>query len=82
VLSTELFTPRATVDPTDTRHAICGADAQWHGAFPKCIECDADAIAAGRCGALCTFGIDGEPPIANAGWGVCEYGLPGKHLRS
>jgi hypothetical protein len=47
-LSTELFTPRATVDPSDTRHAICGADAQWHGAFPKCIECDVDAIAAGR----------------------------------
>jgi hypothetical protein len=39
-LSTELFTLRATVDPTDTRHAICGADAQWHGAFLKCIECN------------------------------------------
>jgi hypothetical protein len=44
-----LFT-RPTVDPTDTRHAICGADAQWHGAFPQCIECDDIAIAAGRCG--------------------------------
>jgi hypothetical protein len=46
----ELFT-RATVDPTDTRHAICGADAQWHGAFPECMECDDAAIAAGRCSA-------------------------------
>jgi hypothetical protein len=104
-LSTELFTRRATVDPTDTRHAICGADAQWHGAFPKCIECDfahnAEDFAAGRygaslgshhlliaqpsnragsasfhdrCGAVCAFGIDDAPPIANAGWGECAPG--------
>jgi hypothetical protein len=73
-LSTELLTPRARVSAADTRHAICGGDGQWHGAFPRCVECGSADLVAGRCGTVCAFGIDDDPPIANAGWGGCEPG--------
>jgi hypothetical protein len=62
-LSTELLRDRQIVDETDTRHAICGAGAQWQGSFPKCLECNATAIDAGRCGAVCAFEVDDVPRV-------------------
>eukprot|EP01052_Picozoa_sp_SAG31_P026900 SAG31_NODE_2473_length_5638_cov_3.074134_2_plen_647_part_00 len=62
------------IPESDTRHAICGADQQWHGSFPQCIECSAADIEAGRCGAICAFGVDDEPPVEHASWGECNPG--------
>jgi hypothetical protein len=72
-LSTELITPKTDMF-RDTRHAICSKDGEWHGSFPKCVECDTEDFDKGLCGLVCAFGIDELPPIQNAGWGSCPAG--------